>query len=144
MSQQDVFKGLYAITSVSPHPTLGLVEQVGHALLGGARIIQYRDKSGDHTRREAEASKLVELCRQFNAPLIINDDVYLAKISKAAGVHLGSDDPSLNLARQELGKDAIIGVSCYNRLELAKEAADAGANYVAFGRFFNSSSKRSK
>ena len=130
--------GLYAITDSSQEQ---LAQEVELALKGGARIIQYRDKSSDSSKRLAQTEKLLELCRRHSAYLIINDDVELASAAGADGVHLGQDDLDITSARMQLGEQAIIGVSCYNRLELAIAAQEAGANYVAFGRFFPSKTK---
>ena len=74
-------------------------------------------------------------------PLIINDDVRLAKAVGAAGVHLGEDDGDIAAARALLGTEAIIGSSCYDQLALAEAAVAAGADYVAFGAFFPTRSK---
>jgi len=134
-------RGLYAITDAALCAEPGLLPAVEAALRGGAKLIQYRDKGRDGERRLAEASGLTLLCRGYGVPLIINDDVELAAAAGADGVHLGKDDPRIGAARARLGAGAIIGVSCYNRLELAREAEAAGADYVAFGRFFPSSSK---
>ncbi|MES9967484.1 MAG: thiamine phosphate synthase [Sedimenticola sp.] len=117
------------------------MDQVAQALAGGARVIQYRDKSGDDQKRLAEAGALLTLCRQHHAPLIINDDVELAARIGADGVHLGKDDPDIQAARTRLGKQAIIGISCYNQFDRASIALEAGADYIAFGRFFNSTVK---
>ncbi|MCU7930363.1 MAG: thiamine phosphate synthase [Candidatus Thiodiazotropha sp. (ex Codakia rugifera)] len=133
--------GLYAITDSLLRPSENLQNQVREALLGGARIIQYRDKKRDPQQRLSDATALQQLCREYNALLIINDDVKLAKQSGADGVHLGRDDPSMAIAREALGEKAIIGISCYNRLELARQAAASGADYIAFGRFFASTIK---
>lgn len=133
--------GLYAITDPELATQQGLSAQVEAALEGGARIIQYRDKGVDRRRRLAEAGLLKGLTERHQALLIINDDVELAYQARADGVHLGRDDMTLAVARRRLGATAIIGVSCYNRLELALQAAQAGADYIAFGRFFPSHSK---
>ncbi len=133
--------GLYAITDSQLIPADKLVAQVEQAIAGGACLVQYRDKHHSGTERKREAVLLVKLCEQQDVPLIINDDVELAREVGAAGVHLGRDDTSISHARQRLGAKAIIGVSCYNRLDYATEAARAGASYVAFGRFFPSHSK---
>ena len=133
--------GLYAITDANLKGDSGLLQQVDQALLGGVRIIQYRDKSSDSERRLAEATALLTLCRRFEVPLIINDDVELAIKSGADGVHLGRNDAAIQQARGRLGKQAIIGVSCYNDLARAESALQAGADYLAFGRFFPSASK---
>jgi thiamine-phosphate pyrophosphorylase len=136
-----MLKGLYAITPEHPHPARSLAEQVAAAITGGARVIQYRDKSKDHAKRRREAAELVDLCRRRGVPLIVNDDLELAAAVGADGVHLGRDDVAPASARQRLGPGALIGVSCYNELALAEQAQESGADYVAFGRFFPSGSK---
>ncbi|RDH85420.1 MAG: thiamine phosphate synthase [endosymbiont of Escarpia spicata] len=141
MNRVTRLHGLYAITDTALAQNQNLTEQVAQALLGGAHIIQYRDKSGDRSRRQAEAECLLKLCREHHALLLINDDLELAKSIGADGIHLGRDDASLPQARAVLGPEAIIGVSCYNQLELAREASRAGADYIAFGRFFTSQTK---
>lgn len=132
--------GLYAITPETPD-TDHLLAQVEAALTGGVAAVQYRDKSGDVARRHAQASELAALCRQFGAPLIINDDLRLADLCDADGVHLGRDDGSLREARIILGPHKLIGASCYQSLELARAAQAAGADYVAFGSFYPSPTK---
>jgi thiamine-phosphate pyrophosphorylase len=134
-------RGLYAITAGDTVTAVGLTEQVAQAIAGGARLIQYRDKSGDPIKRLGEADALNRLCREAGVPLLINDDVTLAAQVGAAGVHLGREDASVAEARGRLGADAIIGVSCYNDFTLAEAAAAAGADYVAFGSFFPSPTK---
>ncbi len=133
-------KGLYAITD-SRLIGARLVESVEAAILGGAVVVQYRDKSDDHTRRAEEADALQQLCRNHDVIFIINDDLELAAQVGADGLHIGQEDDSLNQARQHLGDDTIIGISCYNRFELAQAAEEAGADYIAFGRFFSSNIK---
>ncbi len=132
--------GLYAIT---PNGATGerLVEMALEALEGGARILQYRDKSKDAKRRLEEARALNALCRRHNALFIINDDVELALTCHAHGVHLGKDDAALDQARRRLGDDAVIGVSCYNDFHRARSAARQGADYLAFGAFYPSPTK---
>ncbi|KAB2930555.1 MAG: thiamine phosphate synthase [Candidatus Contendobacter sp.] len=134
-------RGLYAVTDAFLLPDDRLTAAVEQAILGGARMIQYRDKSRDAARRLAQAEALNKLCRLHQVPLLINDDVELAAQVGAAGVHVGQDDPAFATARARLGGNAIIGVSCYDRLDLALEAARAGADYVAFGAFFPSPTK---
>src|SRR5471032_336210 len=110
------------------------------ALEGGVTLLQYRDKSGDDTRRLREADTLARLCERYNTQLIINDDAELAA-RLGVGVHLGQTDGPLTPARALLGSRAIIGSTCHAQLELAEQAAREGASYVAFGRFFNSNTK---
>ena len=134
-------RGLYAIIDAGLIPDQYLIHAVEQAILGGTRLIQYRDKSSDSARRLAQAQALNTLCRQYAIPLIINDDVELAFQVGAAGVHVGQDDPAFTVARARLGDQALIGVSCYNRLDLALEAERAGADHVAFGAMFPSPTK---
>jgi thiamine-phosphate pyrophosphorylase len=135
-----VISGLYAITPEQPD-TARLIEQVRAALTGGARVVQYRGKSGDIALLHEQASELHALCAAFGVPLIVNDSVRLADLTDADGVHLGREDASPREARIVLGTEKIIGVSCYNKLELALEAEANGADYVAFGSFFPSNTK---
>ncbi|MFZ0871451.1 MAG: thiamine phosphate synthase [Rhodanobacter sp.] len=135
---QPTGRGLYVITD-GPRPDL--IAVVTQSLAGGARLLQYRDKSTDSTRRHSEAAALRQLCDTYGVPLIINDDIALAHAVAADGVHLGKDDDDLAAARAVLGTDAIIGMSCYDSLPRAKAAASAGASYVAFGAFFPSPTK---
>ncbi|MEN8217162.1 MAG: thiamine phosphate synthase [Pseudomonadota bacterium] len=129
--------GLYAITDNKLIKAERLIDSVEQAIIGGAKIIQYRDKSNVFEQAQA----LRSLCQKYKIPLIINDNIRIAQQVGADGVHIGKDDAKLEAARALLGDEAIIGVSCYNQLSLAQEAVNAGANYVAFGRFFNSRTK---
>ncbi len=141
MSRHTDLHGLYAITDPQLCPDGTLVNQVEQTLSGGCRVIQYRDKRPDRGLRRSLAKQLLALCSRYQALLIINDDARLACDIGAHGVHLGQDDPDPAAARALLGDSAIIGVSCYNRLDLALEAAEQGVDYVAFGRFFPSRTK---
>lgn len=134
-------RGLYAITDAGLIPPEHLIAIVEQAILGGAQVVQYRDKSGNQALRLAQARFLNKLCREYSVPLIVNDDLNLALEAGTAGVHLGKDDPALADARKKLGKTAVIGVSCYDRLDLALNAVQTGADYVAFGSFFPSPTK---
>lgn len=133
-------KGLYAITP-SDIDTTELLRKVRLALLGGAQVLQYRNKIVDTALRREQAWALRELTHEFFVPLIINDDAILARQVDADGVHLGSEDGGVTAARAVVGNNKFIGVSCYNRLALAHEAVRQGANYVAFGSFFASTVK---
>ena len=133
-------RGLYLVTRETEDDAT-LLRVVGAALEGGAAAVQYRDKSSDATRRARQAAALVALCAGHRAPLIVNDDVELARNVGAAGVHVGDDDATLAVARASLGTDALIGVSCYADFARAEAAAAAGADYVAFGSFFASPTK---
>jgi len=132
-------RGLYAITdrTLLAGKFLAYVEA---ALDGGLTLLQYRDKSTDEARRLREADTLLKLCERYKTRLIINDDAELAA-RLGVGVHLGQTDGPLTPARTLLGRQAIIGATCHGRVELAEQAAREGASYVAFGRFFASSTK---
>lgn len=139
MAQQTI-RGLYAITPEETSAVL-LLQNVRQALLGGVRVVQYRNKLGNASLQLEQATALRQLTHEFSVPLIINDDATLAQRVDADGVHLGGEDGSIASARRVLGREKIIGVSCYNRLSLAHEAAGMGADYVAFGAFYPSSIK---
>lgn len=133
-------KGLYAITPNIAETAL-LLEKVEQALQGGASLLQYRDKISTPDETLLRAQAIHQLCLNYNVPLIINDNPALALACQAEGVHLGQSDGSILEARQRLGKDALIGVTCHHHLSLALQAQEQGADYVAFGRFFNSTTK---
>lgn len=135
-------RGLYAITDdlLLAGRLLPAVEQ---ALAGGCRLVQYRSKQTGNSRQRDEVTQLLALCRQYNATLLINDNPQLAQETGAHGVHLGQEDMPLAKARALLGPAAIIGITCHNSLSHALAAQEAGADYVAFGRFFPSATKQS-
>lgn len=132
--------GLYAIADTGLLDPHSLLEKSEAVLRGGASILQYRDKIGNVELRHQQAMALAALCTEYGALFIINDDIELAA-ELGAGVHIGKGDMALLAARKRLGGNAIIGVSCYNDLQRAFSAQQQGASYVAFGRFFPSSSK---
>jgi thiamine-phosphate pyrophosphorylase len=133
--------GLYVISNENLMPEDKFLSMSEAALSSGARILQYRDKSSNRKKRLYQASELKKLCDKHNAVFIINDDIELAIKVDADGVHIGKDDNSIERARKQLGENKIIGVSCYNSIELAKNAINNGADYIAFGSFFGSSIK---
>jgi len=133
-------KGLYAITP-DMADTQQLLVQVERVLRGGAALLQYRNKLASPALRFQQAAALLTLCREHAVPLIINDHVHLALEIGADGVHLGGEDGEVAAARALLGESAMIGASCYNRLDLAHKAKAQGADYVAFGACFLSSTK---
>jgi thiamine-phosphate pyrophosphorylase len=132
-------RGLYLITP-DEMDTTRLLARVG-AVLDGAALLQYRNKSADAALRRTQAIALAALCRDAGVPLIVNDDAALAAECGAAGVHLGEHDGDPGPARARSGPAAIIGVSCYDDLDRARAAAAAGADYIAFGAFFPSATK---
>jgi thiamine-phosphate pyrophosphorylase len=132
--------GVYAITPECADTAL-LLKKAEAALRGGVAAVQYREKTGDVALRHEQASELLALCQRHSVPLIINDDLRLADLTGADGVHLGKDDSSLREARLILGPEKIIGLSCYQSLDLAIAAQESGADYVAFGSFHPSPTK---
>lgn len=130
-------RGLYAITP-DCNDTADLLHRVRWALAGGVHVLQYRNKLANTTLQHEQALALRGLTREFGAVFIVNDDAQLAAKVDADGVHLGADDGEVAAARTLLGAAKLIGVSCYNRAELARQAVAAGADYVAFGAFFSS------
>jgi thiamine-phosphate pyrophosphorylase len=135
-----IFRGLYAVTPDIPD-TDDLLRRVEDALRGGTRLVQYRNKQAGTTLRREQAAFLVTLCHEHTARLIVNDDLALALEIGADGVHLGREDGGLAAARTALGPQNILGVSCYNDMERAREARRHGADYVAIGSVFPSSTK---
>jgi thiamine-phosphate pyrophosphorylase len=133
-------KGLYVVTPDVLEVDL-LCEKVQSALIGGASLVQYRNKYADKQLLLKQATALLALCRSYGVPLIINDHLDLCAKIDADGLHLGATDSDLSAARRLLGPDKIIGASCYNWFELAVQAQDAGASYVAFGACFPSETK---
>ena len=129
--------GLYAITPDTADSDW-LEQRVEQALRGGARTVQYRSKLADARVRHGQALRLRQTCTRHGALMIVNDDVGLALACGADGVHLGRNDATVAQARARLPRAALIGVSCYDELARAREAARAGADYVAFGSFFAS------
>ncbi|MGD8525096.1 MAG: thiamine phosphate synthase [Thioalkalispiraceae bacterium] len=140
MITSEILRGLYVITD----PQLcqdKLIAQVEQALAGGARLVQYRNKTASEQEKRQQAEQLRSVCKQHQRLFIVNDDVLLAKAVDADGVHIGQQDAKIEQARTLLGEDKIIGVSCNNRLDWALSAQQRGADYVAFGRFFASHTK---
>lgn len=122
--KHPALQGLYCITDpvLTKHFNSPLETMVEQAILGGASIIQYRDKTASPTEQLNTAKSLARLCHKHEVLFLVNDDPQLALASGANGVHIGQDDASLLTARQLLGADKIIGVTCHNRLDLALNA----------------------
>lgn len=133
-------RGLYAVT---PDCANGqrLLADVEAALSGGCRILQYRDKISSKPEQVARARALRKLTQRFGTTLLINDDMALATLVGADGVHLGRDDGNLIAARAILGPNKILGASCYADFSLAQSASAAGVDYVAFGAAYPSPTK---
>ena len=132
--------GLYALTP-DTEDTDVLLMQVEQALNGGAHVLQYRNKSMNSALRHEQASALLRICRRHGVPFIVNDDLALACSLDADGVHLGREDGDLSMARSTLGPKKLLGASCYRDIGMAINACEQGADHVAFGSFFASSTK---
>ena len=135
---------LYLISppQVDPITFCFLLEEVLKS--GVISCFQLRLKDNDDKTIINLSNKILPICKKYNIPFILNDRVDLVKICNADGVHLGEEDGSIKKARKLLGSNSIIGASCYNSKHLAMEAAENGANYVAFGAFFKTNTKVSK
>ncbi len=128
---------------ISPLDVSGaFLEKLEQALSAGpVAAFQFRVKGIDQHDAAALAAPLQEICARHDVAFIVNDSISLAKRLKADGVHLGQGDGDARDAREQLGRDAQIGVTCHNSRHLAMEAAEAGADYVAFGAFFPTNTK---
>ncbi len=135
------YRGIYAITSDSLLADPDYLDKVKQALDAGISMLQYRNKGSDRDAGQRQAIALKLCCEDYKVPLVINDDLRLCRAVDAAGIHLGQQDSAAESVRRELGPGAVIGVSCHNEIDLARQAEMAGASYVAFGRFFPSVSK---
>lgn len=133
-------QGLYAVTPEDADSTR-LLQRVRAALEGGARLVQYRNKSAPAAQRLEQATALCKLCNQHGAALIVNDDLELALAVDAHGLHLGREDGSIAAARARLGPHKLLGASCYRDLDNAARALAEGADHIAFGSFFVSTVK---
>lgn len=134
-------QGLYIVTPDWDDTEL-LLAKTEQALKGGATLVQYRHKTADAALRREQAGALLQLCRRYATPLIINDYVELCLVLDADGIHVGGTDAGVAAVRALVGADKIVGASCYGTLQLARDAAKAGATYVAFGGFYPSRVKQ--
>ncbi len=133
--------GLYLVTP-DWDDTDKMLAATEQAILGGATLVQYRHKTAGEDLRREQAGALLKLCREHGRPFIINDHVELCMALDADGVHVGGTDEAVSQVRARVGASKIVGASCYGQLQLAKDAAAAGASYVAFGGFYPSRVKK--
>lgn len=136
-----MMKGLYVITSEQHVASGSLPEVVEQALIGGAAVVQYRDKRPSRPPVDDQLMEIHGLCRDYGALMIINDDVELARSVNADGVHLGKDDMAVAHAREYLRSNKVIGVSCYNDTQCVESMIQSGADYIALGSFYSSATK---
>lgn len=130
-------RGLYAVTPDAAD-TGRLVEQVHAAIEGGARLVQYRNKVAAHALKLEQARALKTLCASRGVALIVNDHIDIARAVGAEGAHLGAEEGPAALGRAALGREKLLGISCYDSLDRARRAREDGADYIAFGSFFPS------
>lgn len=128
---------IYALTDDFYTPNLE--DSVKEILDCGVKMVQFRSKK--ESIDESLVARLVEICSSYGANLIVNDDPNLAKRVGAHGAHIGRDDGGIKSAREILGSDKIVGVSCYSSLKLALDAENLGASYAAFGAMFPTDTK---
>ena len=140
MRDSFIIKGLYAITPDSADLNT-LIQKTQLAIEGGAFMVQYRSKILNRDVKMQQCAAILRLCREYDVPCIVNDDVEICRVLKADGVHLGEKDDNIAEVRHILGEDAIIGSSCYDQLNRAKQAQKEGASYVAFGAVFPTPTK---
>ncbi len=134
-------RGITRSAAADGEDTARLLIAVRAAVEGGARVVQYRNKHASGPKRLEHAIGLSAVCAKFGALFIVNDDVELALEVEADGVHLGKSDGDIAKARKRLGPKRLLGASCYNDLALAQAAQAAGADHIAFGSMFASSTK---
>jgi len=140
MHDSFIIKGLYAITPDMADLNT-LIQKTQLAIEGGAFMVQYRSKIDDRDAKMRQCAAILRLCHEYEIPCIVNDDVDMCRVLEADGVHLGEKDDNIAEVRHILGEDAIIGSSCYNQIERARQAQKEGASYVAFGAIFATSTK---
>lgn len=130
-------RGLYLVTP-NWDDTDRLLDVTEQALQEGVALLQYRHKSADAALRREQAGALLALARKYGVPFIVNDFIELCEELDADGVHVGGTDIAVAQARGRLGKDKLVGASCYGDLQLARQAHTEGASYMAFGGFYPS------
>jgi len=131
-----MLKGLYVITDKKLIPRDRFAATAEEAIRGGASVVQLREKDTPEDEVIALGKTLLKITTKYGVPLIINDSAEIAREIGADGVHLGEDDPGVAHAREVLGRDKIIGVSCYGKIERGVNAEREGADYVAYGTPF--------
>lgn len=134
-------KGLYLVTP-DWDDTEKMLDATEAGLRGGAALVQYRHKTATPELRKEQASRLQALCRRYGRPFIINDFVELCMELDADGIHVGGTDMAIAQVRAAVGSSKIVGASCYGSMQLARDAYQAGASYVAFGGFYPSRVKK--
>ena len=130
-------RGLYLVTP-NWDDTDRVLDVSEQALQEGVALLLYRHKHADAALRREQAGALLLLARKYGVPFIVNDFIDLCQELDADGVHVGGTDISVAEARARLGKQKLVGASCYGDLQLAHKAQEEGASYMAFGGFYPS------
>ena len=143
MGNNNTLSGLYPITPNIYKSDIDYLHDIKIVIESGINIIQFRSKNLSFRRKSYLIKSISLLCIENDVKLIINDDPYMAKIFDVSGLHIGSNDMDLRSARRYFGKKFIIGISCYDSIELAKYSMDNDASYVSFGSMYPTSSKKS-
>lgn len=141
MNKQNVDYSVYLVTDEEMLNGITLKSAVEEAILGGATIIQLREKNLSSRDFYNRALEIREITLKYNVPLIINDRVDIAMAIDADGVHLGQQDLPVSIARKILGNNKIIGVSAQN-IDLALKAQNDGADYLGVGAVFKTNTKK--
>lgn len=145
MTDTDFRCRLYLITPPVIDDLDAFADQFAAALGGGdVACVQLRLKDVDDDEWLRVAKRLMPLAQDRDVAFLINDRPDIARAVGADGTHVGQDDTPYQMARDIVGPDAIVGVTCHNSRHLAMEAAEAGADYVAFGAFFPTATKEAK
>ncbi len=131
---------LYAVTDRTWLGNMTLYEQVEKALKGGVTMLQLREKELDDGTFLKEAFDIKDLCRKYNVPFVINDNVDIAVKANADGIHIGQKDMEVGYVRSVIGEDKILGVSAQT-VEQAVLAEKMGADYLGVGAVFSTGSK---
>lgn len=137
----EKLQGLYVIADAACLSEDEIISKTEEVLKAGVKIIQYRDKVNSIPKQNIIAKQIRKLTLQHESIFIVNDHIEVALSCNANGVHLGKNDTSISQARNQLGDDKIIGVSCYANFENVKPALQDSADYIAFGSFFPSPTK---
>lgn len=140
MRSDKKYMQLYAVTDRAWTGNKTLYEQIKEALENGVTCVQLREKNLDEASFIEEAKKISVLCRQYNTPFIVNDNVNVAIASNADGIHIGQEDMGLKDVREIVGESMIIGISAHT-VEEAKFAQENGADYIGIGAVFETSTK---
>jgi len=141
MQKENFLNGIYPISPIIYDSDCAYLNLVKKTLKTGIKVFQFRGKHLSLRRKRRLILKVNEQCSKYGVKLIINDDIDLLKYTDDCGLHIGGDK-DLTRIRKYFGKKLLIGISCYNSLDKAKWAENNGANYISFGAFFPTKTKK--